>query len=253
MFATQKLRHSGHVQQFAAAGRPADDVQSPLGPLDSDGLAAELHRARLPAAVGGVGKSHRSVVRHARRLHGPQPGRHRRSLLARHVHLVPKRDEQRRRRKTRPSSRSAATGWATTSASFDIDEPGWWTLGMSFTSDGQVHYYASEGVDDLTAEDHIMSSFPYGMKCITFNNFFFNVANWDNGPHVVDAVGDRRPEDFRDPAAGPDGRAACTASRRSRSKAEAAAADGAARSSRCNSRDSRSAFGIGFAAATSQR
>jgi hypothetical protein len=25
----------------------------------------------------------------------------------------------------------------------DIDEPGWWTLGMSFTSDGQVHYYAS--------------------------------------------------------------------------------------------------------------
>jgi hypothetical protein len=26
-----------------------------------------------------------------------------------------------------------------------------------------------------------MSSFPYGMKCQTFNNFFFNVANWDNG------------------------------------------------------------------------
>jgi hypothetical protein len=63
----------------------------------------------------------------------------------------------------------------------DISEPGWWTLGMSFTGDGQVHYYASEGVDDLTAEDHIMSSFPYSMKCITFNNFFFNVANWENG------------------------------------------------------------------------
>ncbi len=63
----------------------------------------------------------------------------------------------------------------------DIKEPGWWTLGMSFTSDGQVHYYASEGVDDLTEADHIMSSYPYGMKCITFNNFFFNVANWDNG------------------------------------------------------------------------
>ena len=74
--------------------------------------------------------------------------------------------------------RSAA---ATMSASLDITEPGWWTLGMSFTSDGQVHYYASEGVDDLTADDYFMSSFPYSMKCMTFNNFFFNVANWDNG------------------------------------------------------------------------
>jgi hypothetical protein len=63
----------------------------------------------------------------------------------------------------------------------DIAEPGWWTLGLSFTSDGQVHYYASEGVDELASEDHIMSSFPYSMKCLTFNNFFFNVANWENG------------------------------------------------------------------------
>ncbi len=63
----------------------------------------------------------------------------------------------------------------------DIKEPGWWTLGMSFTADGQVHYYASPGVDDLTAEDYIMSQFPYRMRCMTFNNFFFNVANWENG------------------------------------------------------------------------
>jgi hypothetical protein len=62
-----------------------------------------------------------------------------------------------------------------------IDKPGWWTLGLSFTADGQVHYYASEGVDDLTQEDWLMSSFPYSMRCMTFNNFFFNVANWDNG------------------------------------------------------------------------
>jgi hypothetical protein len=65
--------------------------------------------------------------------------------------------------------------------SLDIKEPGWWTLGMSFTADGQVHYYASPGVDDLTAEDHIMSSFPYSMRGLVFNNFFFNVANWENG------------------------------------------------------------------------
>jgi hypothetical protein len=63
----------------------------------------------------------------------------------------------------------------------NISEPGWWTLGLSFTADGQVHYFASEGVDDLTMEDQIMSSWPYSMKCITFNNFFFNVANWENG------------------------------------------------------------------------
>jgi hypothetical protein len=65
--------------------------------------------------------------------------------------------------------------------SLDITEPGWWTLGMSFTRDGQVHYYASEGVDDLSADDFLMSSFPYGYRCLTFNNFFFNVANWENG------------------------------------------------------------------------
>ena len=73
----------------------------------------------------------------------------------------------------------------------DITEPGWWTLGMSFGADGQIHYYASEGVDDLTADDFITSQFPYGMKCQSFNNFFFNVANWDNGrnwstPWVID-------------------------------------------------------------------
>lgn len=65
--------------------------------------------------------------------------------------------------------------------SVKIDEPGWWTLGMSFTPDGQIHYYASEGVDDLTEADHLISGFPYNYKCLALDNFFFNVANWDNG------------------------------------------------------------------------
>jgi hypothetical protein len=73
----------------------------------------------------------------------------------------------------------------------DITEPGWWTLGMSFGADGQIHYYASEGVDDLTPDDYITSQYPYGMRCLQFKNFFFNVANWDNGrnwstPWVID-------------------------------------------------------------------
>jgi hypothetical protein len=60
-------------------------------------------------------------------------------------------------------------------------EPGWWTMGISFTPDGQVHYYASPGVDDLTSDDFLASYFPYGNRCVSFNNFFFNVANQDNG------------------------------------------------------------------------
>ena len=72
-----------------------------------------------------------------------------------------------------------------------IEEPGWWTFGLSFTPDGQVHQYARPGVGNLTEEDHLYSSFPYGNRCQEFNNFFFNVANMDNGkswstPWVVD-------------------------------------------------------------------
>lgn len=75
--------------------------------------------------------------------------------------------------------------------SHQIMEPGWWTFGMSFTADGQVHYYASPGIEDLTSDDYLMSSFPYNMRAQSFNNFFFNVANWDNGrtwstPWVID-------------------------------------------------------------------
>ncbi len=72
-----------------------------------------------------------------------------------------------------------------------IYQPGWWTFGLSLTPDGKVHFYASEGVDDLTEEDHLYSSFPYGSRCLLFDNFFFNVANWENGknwstPWVID-------------------------------------------------------------------
>ena len=72
-----------------------------------------------------------------------------------------------------------------------IYKHGWWTFGMSFTPDGRVHYYASEGVDDLTEEDYLYSSYPYGTKCLAFDNFFYNVANWENGknwstPWIVD-------------------------------------------------------------------
>jgi hypothetical protein len=62
-----------------------------------------------------------------------------------------------------------------------IEQTGWWTLGLSFTPDGMVHYYARPGVENLTAEDHITSQYPYGYRCEYFNTIFFNVANQDNG------------------------------------------------------------------------
>lgn len=72
-----------------------------------------------------------------------------------------------------------------------IYQPGWWTFGLSCTPDGKIHYYASEGVEDLTSEDLLYSSFPYRSRCLYFDNFFVNVANWDNGrnwstPWVID-------------------------------------------------------------------
>jgi hypothetical protein len=74
-----------------------------------------------------------------------------------------------------------------------IHQVGWWTLGMSFTPDGRVHYYASPGVDPLNAEDCIGSHFAYSYQCEQFNTAFFNVCSRDDGhtwstPWIVDDV-----------------------------------------------------------------
>lgn len=61
-----------------------------------------------------------------------------------------------------------------------IDKTGWWTLGMSITPDGQVHYYAKAGIEDLTEEDHLGSHHPYGYRALRFRTFFFNVCNGDD-------------------------------------------------------------------------
>ncbi|MFH5805333.1 hypothetical protein [Alienimonas sp. DA493] len=72
-----------------------------------------------------------------------------------------------------------------------ITKPGWWTVGMSFTPDGRVHYYLSEGVDELTVADHVGSAFPYGFRAEQFVTLFFNSLSKNNGvewgtPFVVD-------------------------------------------------------------------
>ncbi|MFV2068673.1 MAG: hypothetical protein ACC645_17010, partial [Pirellulales bacterium] len=71
-----------------------------------------------------------------------------------------------------------------------ITETGWWTLGMSLSPDGQVHYYASPGVDPFTAEDHIASHYPYGFRARKLNTVIINIANRDTGgwstPWIID-------------------------------------------------------------------
>jgi hypothetical protein len=62
-----------------------------------------------------------------------------------------------------------------------IKEPGWWTLGMSFSPDGMIHYYAHAGVDDLTAEDRVASHRPYNFKTLYLIDCFFDVFGANNG------------------------------------------------------------------------
>lgn len=75
----------------------------------------------------------------------------------------------------------------------EIKETGWWTLGMSFTPDGMVHYYIRQGAGDLTSGDHVASHYPYGFRNQKFETVFFNVVNRDNGrnwstPWIIDDV-----------------------------------------------------------------
>lgn len=57
----------------------------------------------------------------------------------------------------------------------------WWTLGLTVTPDGSVHYFAHEGVDKLTRKDHLYSGKPYGYTAQSMNTFFFNIVNHDDG------------------------------------------------------------------------
>jgi len=62
-----------------------------------------------------------------------------------------------------------------------ITQTGWWTLGMSVTPDGMVHYYAAPGVEELTADAYITSQFPYSYRAERFRTFFYNVCSIDDG------------------------------------------------------------------------
>jgi hypothetical protein len=62
-----------------------------------------------------------------------------------------------------------------------IKESGWWTLGMSFSPDGMIHYYAHAGVEDLTAADRVASHRPYNFRTLYLIDCFFDVFGANNG------------------------------------------------------------------------
>jgi hypothetical protein len=62
-----------------------------------------------------------------------------------------------------------------------ITTTGWWTMGISVTPDGMVHYYAKPGVEDLTEDDYITSQFPYSYRAERFRTFFYNICSADDG------------------------------------------------------------------------
>ena len=73
----------------------------------------------------------------------------------------------------------------------EINQLGWWTLGMSVSPDGKVHFFAAPGTDGVTADDHIASYHCYGFRAQQFKSYFFDVFNANNGkswttPWVVD-------------------------------------------------------------------
>lgn len=73
-----------------------------------------------------------------------------------------------------------------------IKQTGWWTLGMSFTPDGKIHYYARPGVENLSQRDLIGSHFYGDYTCTRLNSYFFDVCSANDGrswstPWIIDA------------------------------------------------------------------
>jgi hypothetical protein len=64
-----------------------------------------------------------------------------------------------------------------------IKEAGWWTLGMSFTGDGVVHYYIHQGVDDLTSSDRVASQHPYNFQALYFIDVFYDIFGSNDNQH----------------------------------------------------------------------
>ena len=87
--------------------------------------------------------------------------------------------------------RSNSRGGDFRSKEIPSEQFGWWTFGMSVSGNGQIHYFAKPGIEDLTMADHLTSQYPYGYRAERLNAFFFNICNRNDGrtwstPFVID-------------------------------------------------------------------
>jgi hypothetical protein len=68
--------------------------------------------------------------------------------------------------------------------SLTFEPASWITLGMSVTPDGACHFFARKGIEDLTKADCVGSYWCYNYRAHSFQTFFFNVINQDDGRNV---------------------------------------------------------------------
>ena len=154
---------------------------------DSRELEPELHLPRVCAADQVLGAARRGDVRlsHGLGCNGATRSIGRASFCT----WSGSRRTASRRRSVRAWIRADNGGRDMPSLTFEPET--WITMGISHTPDGAVHFFLRPGIDDLTKEDCVGSYWCYGYRAHTFQTFFFNVINMDDGrsvstPWIVD-------------------------------------------------------------------
>ena len=84
-----------------------------------------------------------------------------------------------------------ADGWGHDVPTLACEADSWMTMGMSCTPDGACHFFVRAGIDDLEEKDNVGGHWPYSYRAHSFQCFFFNVINLDDGrsvstPWVID-------------------------------------------------------------------
>lgn len=77
-----------------------------------------------------------------------------------------------------------ADGYGRDMPELTFEPDSWMTMGMSCTPDGACHFFARAGIEDLEEKDCIGSYWPYSYRAHTFQCFFYNVINMDDGRSV---------------------------------------------------------------------
>jgi hypothetical protein len=68
--------------------------------------------------------------------------------------------------------------------SLTLEPETWMTMGMSCTPDGACHFFLKAGIEDLEEKDCVGSYFCYNYRAHSWQCFFYNVINMDDGRSV---------------------------------------------------------------------